>query len=352
MTGIAMRAVVESRGVDIEFDVGAGKVLALLGPNGAGKSTALHVIAGLVHPDRGEVRIGNRVLTDTAAGVHVATHDRRVGLLLQDPLLFPHLDVTRNVAFAPRSSRAAAAHWLAEVDAAELGDRRPRQLSGGQAQRVALARALAAEPDVLLLDEPLAGLDVAAATAMRKVLRRVLARDGRCAVLITHDLLDVLTLADHVLVLEEGRIAEAGPVAPVLAAPRSRFGARFAGVNLVGGTADPDGVLTTQWGTTWHGSPGPDVVAGESAVALFKPAAVAVYRDKPHGSPRNTVEVTIAELDSRGPVIRVRADEQSDGAPGLAADITAQSAAELQLSPGDHVYFSVKAQEVTIHLSS
>ena len=89
--------------------------------------------------------------------------------------------------------------------------------------------------------------------------------------------------------------------------------------------------------------PGPDVVAGESAVALFKPAAVAVYRDKPHGSPCNTVEVTIAELDSRGPVIRVRADEQSDGAPGLAADITAQSAAELQLSPGDHVY-SVKAR--------
>src|SRR5829696_5518587 len=292
MTGVALRAVVENRGFDIEFDIAAGQVLALLGPNGAGKSTALHVIAGLVRPDHGEVRIGNRVLTDTAAGVHVATHDRRVGLLLQDPLLFPHLDVTRNVAFAPRSSRAAAAHWLAEVDAAELGDRRPRQLSGGQAQRVALARALAAEPDVLLLGEPLAGLDVAAATAMRKVLRRVLARDGRCAVLITHDLLDVLTLADHVLVLEEGRIAEAGPVAPVLAAPRSRFGARFAGVNLVGGTADPDGVLTTQWGATWHGSPGPDVVAGESAVALLNPAEVAGYRYKPHGSPGNTVEET------------------------------------------------------------
>ena len=131
---------------------------------------------------------------------------------------------------------------------------------------MALARALAAEPDVLLLDEPLAGLDVAAATAMRKVLRRVLARDGRSAVLITHDLLDVLTLADRVLVLEAGRIAESGSTATVLATPRSRFGARFAGVNLVGGTADAEGVLTTQWGTTWHGSPVPDLVAGESAV--------------------------------------------------------------------------------------
>jgi molybdate transport system ATP-binding protein len=351
MTGVALRAVVESRDVDIEFDVAAGEVLAILGPNGAGKSTALHVIAGLVRPDRGEVRVGQRVLTDTAAGVHVATHDRRVGLLQQDSLLFPHLNVARNVAFAPRSSRAAAAHWLAEVDAADLADRMPRQLSGGQAQRAALARALAADPDVLLLDEPLAGLDVTAATAMRKVLRRVLARDGRSAVLITHDLLDVLTLADRVLVLEAGRIVESGPAATVLAAPRSRFGARFAGVNLVDGTAGADGVLTTEWGTTWHGSPGPDVVAGQSAVALFNPSAVAVYRDKPHGSPRNTVEVTIAELDSRGAVIRVRADEQPDGAPGLAADITAESAAELQLAPGDRVYFSVKAQEVTVHLS-
>src|ERR1700756_2992722 len=131
---------------------------------------------------------------------------------------------------------------------AGLAARNPRQLSGVQAQRVALARALAADPDVLLLDEPLAGLDVSAATAMRKVLRRVLARDGRSALLITHDLLDVLTLADQVIVLEGGRIAESGLTATVLAAPRSRFGARFAGVNLVGGTASADGVLATQWG--------------------------------------------------------------------------------------------------------
>src|ERR1700736_2144143 len=120
MSGVALRAVVESRGTDLEFDVAAGEVLALLGPNGAGKSTALHVIAGLVRPDRGVVRVGQHVLTDTAAGVHVATHYLRVGLLLQDPLLFPHLSVTGNVAFAPRSSRAVAAHSLGEGDAGEL----------------------------------------------------------------------------------------------------------------------------------------------------------------------------------------------------------------------------------------
>ena len=168
------------------------------------------------------MRVGQRSATDTAAGVYVATHDRRVGLLLQDPLLFPHLNVARNVAFAPRSlppSRRATTHWLTEVDAAELADRMPRQLSGGQAQRVALARALAAEPDVLLLDEPLAGLDVAAATAMRKVLRRVLARAARAAVLITHDLLDVLTLADRVLGSRLAEPSNPARAATILATP-------------------------------------------------------------------------------------------------------------------------------------
>ncbi len=358
MTDVHLRAVVADRAVDIEFAVAAGEVLAILGPNGAGKSTALHVIAGLVRPDSGVVRLGDRVLTDTAAGVFVPTHARRVGMLLQEPLLFPHLSVAANVAFAPRSghrkrprreARATAEHWLAQVEAADLAGRMPRQLSGGQAQRVALARALAADPDVLLLDEPLAGLDVATATAMRKLLRSTLNRDGRSAVLITHDLLDVLTLADRVLVLESGGVAETGSTAAVLAAPRSHFGARFAGVNLVSGTAGPDGALNTEWGTAWHGNPAPDVVVGQHAVAVFPPAAVAVYRDKPHGSPRNTLEVTVAELDSRGPAIRVRADEQPDGAPGLAADITGESAAELRLAPGERVYFSVKAQEITVH---
>jgi molybdate transport system ATP-binding protein len=359
MTDVYVRAVVGDRGVDVEFEIAAGEVLAILGPNGAGKSTTLHVIAGLLRPDSGVVRLGGRVLTNTTAGVFVPTHGRRVGMLLQEALLFPHMNAAANVAFAPRSgghrkrsrreARAIAAHWLAQVDAADLADRMPRQLSGGEAQRVALARALAADPDVLLLDEPLAGLDVAAATAMRKVLRNRLNRDGRSALLITHDLLDVLALADRVLVMESGRVAETGSAASVLAVPRSHFGARFAGVNLVSGTAGLNNALHTEWGATWHGNPAPDVVVGQPAVAVFPPAAVAVYRDKPHGSPRNTLEVTVAELESSGPAIRVRADEQPDGAPGLAADITGESVAELRLAPGKRVYLSVKAQEVAVH---
>lgn len=141
MSGLELRAAVADRGVDVEFAVSAGEVLAVLGPNGAGKSTVLHVIAGLIRPDEGLVELGDRVLTNTARKVDVATYDRRVGLLLQDPLLFPQMSVAANVAFGPHSRRrglrgvlgrddAAALRWLREVDAEQLADRRPRQLSG------------------------------------------------------------------------------------------------------------------------------------------------------------------------------------------------------------------------------
>jgi molybdate transport system ATP-binding protein len=359
MSRIEVSLEVTRRDVRLDLDVAGGEVLAVLGPNGAGKSTLLEVLAGVVRPDRGHVRVGGRTLTDCAAGVQIATHDRRVGLLMQDGLLFPHLTVLDNVAFSPRSakrlsrkdSRGIAASWLAEVGAGDLADRMPGQLSGGQAQRVALARALAAEPDVLLLDEPMAGLDVSVATAMRATLRRVLTRDGRAAVLVTHDLLDVVTLADRVAVLESGRVVEHGTAAQILATPRSTFGARFAGVNLVNGRWE-DGALRTEWGAQWHGNPQSDIAAGQSVVAVFAPATVAVYRDAPQGSPRNAVRVTVAELDSGGPAIRVRAEPQPDGAPGLAADITAEAAAELRLAPGERVFFTVKAQELTIQPAS
>ncbi len=360
MSGLQLRAVVAGRGLDVEFSVSAGEVLAVLGPNGAGKSTALHVVAGLVRPDEAIVRLGDRVLTDTAAKIDVATHDRRVGLLLQDPLLFPHLSVAANVAFglvgrrrgrrrAVRRDYAGALRWLREVDAEQLADRRPRQLSGGQAQRVAIARALATEPDVLLLDEPLSGLDVAAAGAVRAVLRKVATRHDRAAVLVTHDLLDVYTLADRVLVLEDGRIAESGRAVDVLTAPRSRFAAQIAGVNLVNGTMGADGALRDGSGRRWQGIAVDRLVPGQDAVAVFSPSAVAVYRDAPHGSPRNTVASRVAELDGRGPVVRVRCVDHPDQEPGLAADVTVDAAAELQLVPGDSVWLSVKAGEVALH---
>lgn len=351
-----MRATIAERGLDVEFTVPAGEVLAVLGPNGAGKSTALHVVTGLLRPDTGVVRSGDRVLTDTDAGIFVPTHDRWVGLLLQDPLLFPHLSVAANVAFAPRArgrrkaaARAQALHWLREVDAEDLADRKPHELSGGQAQRIAIARALAGEPEVLLLDEPMAGLDVSVAAATRAVLRRVLARDGRSAMLVTHDVLDVVTLADHVLVIDNGAVAEFGRAAEVLSAPRSGFGARIAGLNLIAGVVEAEGALRDASGELWHGIPTERLVLAQRAVALFRPTAVAVFAEPPKGSPRNVVEVTIAEIDTRGTVIRLRAEPPSAGIPGIAADITADAAADLCLTAGSRVWFAVKAQEVALY---
>lgn len=356
MSALLVRAGLARRGV--EFDVGLtdGEVLAVLGPNGAGKSTLLGLVAGLLRPDDGVVRVGGRTLTDTGSGVFVPPHDRGVALLSQQPLLFPHLTAAANVAFAPRSrgahrraARAAADHWLREVDAADLADRRPAQLSGGQAQRIAIARALAARPRVLLLDEPMAALDVEVAPAVRRLLRRVLREQRRTAVIVTHDLLDALALADRVAVVESGRIVESGTVREVLATPRSAFAARVAGVNLVAGTLTAPGVLETSWDTTISGTIGDGAIPGAAGVALFRPAAVAVHVDRPHASPRNAFAVTIAELEVHGAAIRVRAEENPDGSTGLAADVTPAAVADLDLAPGRPVWFAVKAQEVSLH---
>ena len=370
MPDLHVQATVVDRGLDVGFSVAAGEVLAVLGPNGAGKSTTAAVIAGLVDADSAMVRIGDRTLTDTARGVSVPTHDRRVGLLHQDPLLFPHLRVLGNVEFAARRhtdrarARAGARGWLEAVGIADLADRRPAEISGGQAQRVALARALAADPEVLILDEPLSGLDVSAAATARAVLRQVFTAGSRPVLLITHDVLDVLALADRVMVLDGGRVVEVGSVGRVLAAPRSGFGARIAGLNLVRGVRVGPGLLRTPTGQVWHGTEAyqladeladelaGDLATGADAVAVFAPAAVAVFRQQPQGSPRNSVRAPIAEIEASGPVVRVRMGEQDDGTPGLAADVTVDAVADLRLIVGERVWFTVKTQGVTVHAAT
>ncbi len=343
-------ATVEERGVDVSFTVADGETLALLGPNGAGKSTVLAVAAGLLRPDRGRVVLDGRPLTvvgDGARQAWVAPHDRHIAMLAQDPLLFPHLTVLDNAAFAPRSqgvrraaAQATATQWLEQVGIPELADRKPAQVSGGQAQRAAVARALAADPRLLLLDEPMAALDVAVTPALRQTLRRVLA--DRSVVLVTHDALDALLLADTVAVLEEGRIVEQGPAADVLSRPRSAFAARIAGLNMLVGTWRGDGVHTPT-GVDVHGLvTGPAPTDGEPAVAVFPPTAVAVFRQPPGGSPRNALSAVVTELEPQGDRIRVRAGD-------LSADVTAQAVAELDLAPGSEVTFSVKANEVSVY---
>ena len=354
MTDLQVAASVADRGLDVAFTVESGEVLALLGPNGAGKSTTAAVIAGLIRGDSTMVRAGARVLTDTARGILVDVHDRRVGLLSQDPLLFPHLSVLGNVQFAAgrgAGGRRRALAWLDRLGASELAGRRPGELSGGQAQRIALARALAADPDVLILDEPLAGLDVAAAAAVRAQLRTVMRDAARPTLLITHDLLDVLSLADRVAVLEGGRVAEIGTVSDVVGAPRSRFGAQIAGVNAVRGVAAAPGVLVCG-GHTWHGIAAEPLEHDADAVAVFTPAAVAVFREQPHGSPRNSIYVLVTALEMAGGVVRVRAVAVNDARTAMAADVTPEAVADLRIGVGDHVWFSVKAQEIGIHGAS
>jgi molybdate transport system ATP-binding protein len=354
VSSVRVDARLTGRGVDLDLALGDGEVLAVLGPNGVGKSTLLLMIAGLLRPDDGRVELGGNVVTDTRTGIFVPAHARHVAMLTQRPLLFPHLSVAANVAYGPRCSgqsrsaaRAAARRWLDAVGATDLADRKPAQLSGGQAQRVAIARALAAEPRLLLLDEPLAALDVAAAPALRRLLREMLRDAGRTAIIVTHDLLDALAVADRIVVIENGRVVESGPARRVLTAPRSDFAARIAGVNLVPGVVTEPGVIRTSWGADVRGIG--DVEPDAGAIALFRPGAVAVHLEPPHASPRNVIAVTIAEVDIHGTAVRIRGAEQPDGSTGLAADITAAAAADLDIEPGKTVHFVVKAQEVQLH---
>ncbi|MEJ2867412.1 ABC transporter ATP-binding protein [Actinomycetospora sp. OC33-EN08] len=338
--------------LDVAVTVEPGEVVAVLGSNGAGKSTLLGALAGLYPPDRGSVVLGGRALDG------VPVHRRRVGLLSQQALLFPHLSARDNVAFGPRSSgagrraaRETADRWLAMVDATALADRRPSELSGGQAQRIAIARALACEPDLLLLDEPFAALDVDVTPAVRSLLRRVVRVAGVTTLMVTHDVLDAVVLADRLVVLDTGRVVESGPTAEVLRRPRSAFAARIAGLDLVPGRSCSEGLRTAE-GRVIGGTHPEPVDDGEPAVALFAPASVAVFADPPKGSPRTVLPVRLAAMEPHGELVRLRAgvpDGGPDWVDGLAADVTPAAVAELGVEPGDDVWFAVKAAEVEVH---
>lgn len=347
---LTLTATVPSRGFDVTLDVAPGRTLALLGPNGAGKSTALGLAAGTLRPHDGEIALDGRLLVRARSGrttTWVPPYRRRVALLPQDPTLFGHLTVRDNVAFGPRAQgrsrreAAAAAHrWLEAIDIADLADRRPAALSGGEAQRVAIARALAAAPRLLLLDEPLAALDVDVTPALRQALQHLLA--AQTTVVATHDVLDALLLADEVAVVDGGRVVERGPTAEVLSRPRSAFAASIAGLNLLSGTWTGDGVATAT-GEVVHGyAAHPEVPVGAAMTAVFRPAAVALHLADPHGSPRNTFRTTVRSVEPRGDLLRVRTER-------LAADVTPQAVAELSLAPGRAVVATVKAAEIDVY---
>jgi molybdate transport system ATP-binding protein len=329
--------------LDIALSAAAGEVVALLGPNGAGKTTALRALAGLGPLAGGRITVAGRTLDDPDRRLWTPAERRPIGVVFQDYLLFPHLTALDNVAFGPRchgagrrAARAVAQEWLARVDLADLARRRPRELSGGQAQRVALARALAVEPALLLLDEPLAALDARTRLDTRAELHRHLAGHAGATLLVTHDPLDALVLADRLVIIEDGRIVQEGDAATVTAQPRTDYVARLVGLNLYRGRgAGHDVSLAGGFTLAVAGA-----VSGEVFVA-FRPSAVALHPAPPGGSPRNTWPATVAGIQRHGDNLRV----QLTGPITAAADVTPAAAAQLRLAPGQRVWAAVKATE-------
>ena len=323
--------------LDLEITGGRGEVVALLGPNGAGKTTALRALAGLVALTGGRIDLGGEPL-------HTVPAERRpVGMVFQDYLLFPHLSALDNVAFGPRcrgagksEARRLAGEWLARVGLAEHAAKKPRALSGGQAQRVALARALAIRPRLLLLDEPLAALDAHTRLDIRAGLRRHLADFAGVTVLVTHDPLDAMVLADRLIVVEGGRVVQQGGPAEVARHPRTDYVARLVGLNLYRGVAAGH-VVTLESGLRVETA---EQGGGEVFIA-FPPRAVALFRARPDGSPRNLWEARVDGVERHGDQVRVHLD----GPIAVAADVTPAAVAELALTEGQTVWAAVKASE-------
>jgi molybdate transport system ATP-binding protein len=333
--------------LDAELAVDPGETVAVLGPNGSGKTTLLHALAGLVPLDAGRITLDGVVLDDVAAGIAVPTERRPVAVVFQDLLLFPHLTAVENVAFGLRcrgrsrgEARRIARGWLERV---ELGDRlssRPAELSGGQGQRVALARALAVEPRLLLLDEPLAAVDVQARVQLRRDLRRHLTAFGGIRVLVTHDPLEAFALADRVIVLERGRIVQSGTPSAVTARPRSRWVADLAGVNLFRGRAEGSRVFLEGGGELVVA----EALAGD-VFAVLHPRAVTLFQARPEGSSRNVWRGRIEEIDVEGTVARVRVAT----VPAVVAEVTMAAVEGLALAPGGEVWVTVKATEIVLY---
>jgi molybdate transport system ATP-binding protein len=352
--GLEATVVVDAPGFRLEAEVHApaGAIVAVLGPNGAGKTTFIRALAGLVPLTEGTVELAGTVLDDPAAGAFVPPEERSVGAVFQDHLLFPHLTALDNVAFGLRArgrsraeARAEAGRWLDDLGEHDRAGAKPRQLSGGQAQRVAIARALAIDPDLLLLDEPLSALDATARVGIRHLLRDRLAGFAGVTLLVTHDPVDALTLADRVVVLEGGRVAQAGPIAEVVARPRSRHVAELLGVNLLAGRADGATVVLRDGGTLTSA----DRAEGDVLVR-FAPRAVALHARRPEGSARNVWRARVRSIDQLGDRARVLLDSPlSEPMPPVVAEVTLGSVVDLALAAGTELWVSVKATELDVY---
>ena len=372
---VRVAGTIAERGWNVDAELHPGLVTAAVGHNGAGKSTLAQVIAGTLRLDQGSARIGERVVDDAAT--FVPARRRGVAMVSQAPRIFTHMSVLANVAFPLRvrgvgraQAREAALEQLRAVGIDDLAHKRASDLSGGQAARVAIARALVFRPEVLILDEPTAALDVEATTQVSSVLRQRLTGAGITTLLVSHDIAEVLALASHMIVMGDGRVVEEGEPARVLASPSSVFAARLAGLNIVAGpivtrpgmvgvsvgeaelwAADLSGFDSADAGRvdTVAGDAADDVASGGSnqggRVALtFPPEVVALAREESHASPRSVLPGVVAGIDVDGSLVSVRV-ALAEGV-SVTSRVTASAWAELGLGVGDSLWASVKATQV------
>ena len=339
-----IRATLGTLNLDVGLSIADETVVAVVGPNAAGKTTLVRALAGLVPLREGRVVVGGRVVEDTAGGVRLPPEERSIGVVFQDHRLFANLDSVENVAFGLRATgvakseaRVRAAEWLTRVGLPDVGRSKPSALSGGQAQRVALARALVTEPSVLLLDEPLAAVDSAARADLRHLLREELARYPGARLIVTHDPVEAAALAQYLVVLEDGKITQQGPLVEVTARPRSAWVATMVGLNLLAGVAEGTTVRLDNGGTIETASTG----QGPTFVAI-RPNAITLHRSPPESSARNLWSGEAGELHLGGDRARVRIT----GPVPLIAEVTPAAVAALELARGGRIWASVKATDV------
>lgn len=331
--------------LDLAVTAANGEVVGLLGPNGSGKSTTLRCLAGLEQPPQARIVLGDTVVQDTAHSIDLPPAQRSVGFVFQDYLLFPHMSVLDNVTFGPRSRKIPRAdaerqarYWLERLSIHDLADRKPGQLSGGQAQRVALARALITDPELLLLDEPLAALDAGTRADVRSQLRAHLADVRGAVVLVTHDPIDAMVLADRVVVLEDGHVVQEGTPADVARRPASHYVASLVGVNMLRGRAH-DGVVDIDSGGEVRVA---DRAMTGAVVVAIRPEAISVHAHPPEGSARNVWEGNIRSIEARGDLVRI----ELGTIPPLSCVVTPAAVADLGLYEGSTVWASVKATDL------